>query len=95
MEQNDHGFLLIAFSCVMPIQHWNTRMNQVQKYFQEAKIHSCAEVVVGITDDSPMLSWIPHFAMRFLNKTRIGCRGKVSIPQIGEPELASSAKRTL
>ena len=55
------GFFLIAFSCVMQI-HWNTRMNQVRRYFKK---HSCAEVVVRITDDSPLLRWIPHFAMRF------------------------------
>ena len=33
--------------------------------FQEVKIYSCVEVVVRITDDIPLLNWIPHFAMRF------------------------------
>ena len=36
-EQNHHGFLLIAFSCVMQIQHWNTRMNQVRRYFKKRR----------------------------------------------------------
>ena len=62
---------------------------------QEAKIYSCAEVVVRITDDSPLLNWIRHFTMRFLNKTRIGCRGKESIAQFGEEELTSSVKRII
>ena len=61
--------------------------------FQEAKIYSCAEVVVRITDDSPSLNWIPHFAMQFLNKTRIGCRGKKFVAQFGEEELRSYVKR--
>ena len=60
---------------------------------EEAKIYSCAEVVVRITDDNPLLNWIPRFAMRFLNKTRIGCGGKESIAQFGEEELTSSVKR--
>ena len=46
------------------------------KVFQEAKIFSCVEATVRITDDIPLLNWIPHFAMRFLNKMRIGRRGK-------------------
>ena len=48
-----------------------------------------------LTDDSPLLNWIPHFSMRFLNKKRIGCRGKESIAQFGEEELTSSVKRTI
>ena len=36
-EQNHHGFLLIALSCLMQIQHWNTRMNQVRRYFKKRR----------------------------------------------------------
>ena len=67
-------------------------MTQVRRFFKEAKIYSCGEVVARITDDSPLLSWILHSAMRFLNKTRIGCRGKESIAQFGEEELTSSCE---
>ena len=48
-----------------------------------------------ITDDSPLLNWIHHFAMRFLNQMRTGRGGKKSIAQFGEEELTSSVKRTI
>ena len=48
-----------------------------------------------ITDDSPLLSWILHFAMRFLNKTRTGRRWKESVEQIVEEELTSSVKHII
>ena len=53
-EQNHYGFLLIALHR-MQIQHWNTRMNQVGG-ISRSEDHSCAEVVVRITDDSPSLN---------------------------------------
>ena len=94
-EQNHHGFLLITQengSADTTLEHKNEPSPEV---FQETKIHSCAEVYVRITDDSPLLNWIPHFTMRFLNKTRIGCRGKESVAQFGEEELKSSVKRRI
>ena len=63
--------------------------------FQEAKIYLYVDVVVRITDDSPLLSWILHFAVRFLNKTRTGRRWKESVEQIVEEELTSSVKCAL
>ena len=39
-EQSDHGFLLIASHrrlTRMQAQHWNTRMNQVQRYFKKRR----------------------------------------------------------
>ena len=57
-EQNHHGFLLIAFSCVMQIRHWNARMNQVRRYFKKRRFTHCVEVVVRITDDIPRLKLI-------------------------------------
>ena len=58
--------------------------NEILLVFQEANIYSCVEVVVKITGDSPLLNWIPQFAMRFLNKTRI---------VEGKSQLRSSEKR--
>ena len=46
--------------------------------FQEAKIFSCVEAVVRVTDDIPLLNWIPHFAM----KMRTGRRWKKSVAQL-------------
>ena len=65
----------VAFDCILlcnadtTLEYENEPSPEV---FQEAKIYSCAEVVVRITDDSRLLKRIPHFAMRFMNKTRIG-----------------------
>ena len=70
-------------------------MNQVRRYFKKAKIYSYIEVVVRITDDIPLLNWIPHFAKRFLNKMRTGRGCKESIAQFGEEELTSFVKRTI
>ena len=36
---------------------------------QEAKIYSCAEVVVRITDDSPLLNGIPLFHNAILEQS--------------------------
>ena len=36
--------------------------------FQEAKIHSCAEVFVRIKDDSPLLNWISPFRNAILEQ---------------------------
>ena len=84
-EQNHRGFLLITQengSADTTLEHQNEPSPEV---FQESKIHSCAaEVFVRITDDR-----------RFLNKTRIGCRGKESVAQFGEEELKSSVKRRI
>ena len=65
------------------------------KVFQETKIYSCAEAVVRSTDEIPLLNWIPQFAVRFLNKMRIGRRGKKSVAQFGEEELISFVKRII
>ena len=63
--------------------------------FQEVKIYSCVEAVVRITDDIPLLNWIPHFSMRFLNKIRNGCVWKRSIAQFGDEELVPFVKRII
>ena len=44
-----------------------------------------------ITDDNPLLNWIPHFAM----KMRTGRRWKRSIAQFGEEEPISFVKRII
>ena len=44
-----------------------------------------------ITDDIPLLDWIPHFAL----KMRISRRWKKSVAQFGEEELISFVKRTV
>ena len=88
----------VSFDCILlcnadtTLEYENESSPEV---FQESKIYSCAEVFVKITDDSPLLNWIPHFAMRFLNKTRFGCGGKESIAQFVEEELTSSVKRII
>ena len=51
--------------------------------FQQVKIDSCVEVAVRITDDIPLLNWIPHFAM----KMRTGRGWKKSVAQDGEEEV--------
>ena len=70
--------LWVSFDCIT--QDADTTLEYENEpspgVFQEAKIYSCAEVVVRVTDDSPLLNWIPDFSMRFLKKTRTGCRGK-------------------
>ena len=96
-EQNQHGFF---FGCILlcnvdtTLEYENDPSPEV---FQEAKIFSCAQVVVRITDDSPLLNRNLHFAMRFLNKTRIGCRGKESIngAVLEKKSLTSSVKRII
>ena len=60
--------------------------------FQEVTIYPCIEVVVRITDDVPLLNWIPHFARRFMNKMRISCGWTESIAQFGKEELTSFVK---
>ena len=55
------------------------------------KIYSCVEVVVRITDDIPLLNWIPHFAM----KLKTGRRWKKSVAQFGDEELISFVKRII
>ena len=59
--------------------------------FQETKIYSCAR----ITDDIPLLNWIPHFERRFLSKMRTCREWKESIAQFGEEELTSFVKRMI
>ena len=97
-EQNHHGFLSIALhrrmngSAGTTLEYQNEPSPEV---FQEAKIYTCEEVVVRITDDSPSLNGILHFARRFLNKMRTGRGWKESIAQFGEQELTSFVKRTI
>ena len=57
------------------------------------KIYPSVLAVVRITDDIPLLNWIPRFAMRFLNKIGTGRRWKKSVVQFEEEELASLVKR--
>ena len=94
-EQNHHGFLLICIllcNADTTLEYENEPSPEV---FQEAKIYSCVGALVRITDDSPLLNWIPHFARRLLGKMRT-CRGwKESIAQFGEEELTSFVKRII
>ena len=50
---------------------------------------------MSITDDIPLLNWIPHFARRFLNKMRTGRGWKGSLAQLEEEALASFVKRKI
>ena len=55
------------------------------------KISAECNTSVRITDDIPLLNWIPHFKM----KMRTGCSGKRSIAEYGEEELISVVKRMI
>ena len=72
---------MVTFDCVFLTQE-NADMTleyenePSQEVFQEVKIYSIVEGVVRITNDIPLLNWILHFAMRFLNKIRTGRRWK-------------------
>ena len=59
--------------------------------FRDVPIHSYVEVVVRITDDIPLRSWIPHFA----TKVRTGRGWKKSVAQFGDEELTSFVKRII
>ena len=88
----------VSFVCILLCNAATTLEYEYEpspEVFPEVTICSCVEVIVRITDDIPLLNWIPHFAMRFLNKTRIGCRVKKSFAQFGDEELTSSVKRII
>ena len=59
--------------------------------FQEVTIYSCVEVVVRITVDIPLLTWILHYA----TKMRTGRGWKKSVAQFGDEELTSFVKRII
>ena len=85
---------LVSFDCVFLSQENADTTLECENepspdFFQEVKICSWVEVVVRITDDIPLLNWIPHFAMRFFNKKKTGRRWKKSVVQFGEEELIS------
>ena len=46
-------------------------------------------------NEIPLLIWIPQFAVRFLNKMRVGRRENNSLAQFGEEELISFVKRII
>ena len=62
--------LWVSFDCILlcnadsTLEHENEPSPEV---LQEGKTYSCVEAVVRVTGDIPLLSWILHFAMRFLN----------------------------
>ena len=90
----------VSFDCVFFIQeNADTTLEYENEpspeVFQEVTMCSCVEVVARITDDIPLLNWIPHFARRFLNKMRTGRGWKESIAQCGEEELTSFVKRII
>ena len=88
---------LIAFDCVFLTQeNADTTLAyenepSLEVYHQEAKIYSCVEGVVRITDDIPLLKWIPHFAMKMIT----GRRWKKSVAQFGQEEPISFVERSI
>ena len=90
----------VSFDCIFLTQENADTILECEsepspEVFQDTKIHSCVLAVVRITDDIPLLNWIPRFAMRFLNKMRTGRRWKKSVVQFGEEELTSLVKRII
>ena len=58
---------MVTFDCVFLTQDnatWEYENEPNPEVFQEVKTYSCVEVAVRITDDIPLLNWIPHFAMK-------------------------------
>ena len=77
------------YSCVEVV------VRKVKRQWRTFKISAERNTSARITDDIPLLNWVPHFAIRFLNKMRTGRGGKKSIAQFGEEELISSVKRII
>ena len=72
-KKEEHGqkSSRVPFDCILlcyaatTLEHENEPSPEV---FQEAMVYSRVEVIVSITDDIPLLSWMSQFAKRFLNK---------------------------
>ena len=77
------------YSCVEVV------VRKVKRHCRTSKISAERNTSARITDDIPLLNWIPHFAMRFLNKMRTGRRWKKLIAQFGAEELISFMKHII
>ena len=99
-KRTEQSYQMISFDCVfLTKENADTTLEYENEpglvVFQEVTIYSCVLVVVRITDNIPLLNWIPHFARRFLNKMRTGRGWTESIAQFGDEELTSFVKRII
>ena len=77
------------YSCVEGV------VRKVKRQYRTFKISTERNTSARITDHIPLLNWIPHFALRFLNKMRTGRRWKKSIAQFGTPARHHDRTRTI
>ena len=59
-------------------------VRKMKRQGRTVKISAERHTSARITDDIPLLNWIPPFAMRFLNLIRTGLRWNKSVAQFGE-----------
>ena len=53
-------------------------VREVKRQCRTLRISAERNTSVRIADDSPLLSWLPHFAAQVMNKMRIGNDGTTS-----------------
>ena len=70
-------------------------MRKVKRQCRTFKISAERNTSARITDDIPLLKWILHSAIQFLNKIRTGRRWRQSMTQFGEEELISFVIRII